>query len=47
MTDLGTKKTDALAGLDQENSRYTSQQQLQQEAAKQDAIRRRAAQFGI
>lgn len=47
MTDLTTKEKDALAGLDQEKTRYTSQQSLQTEAAKQDAIRRRAAQFGI
>lgn len=47
MTDLTTKEKDALAGLSQEGTRFTSQQQLQQEAAKQDAIRRRAAQFGI
>lgn len=47
MTDLTTKEKDALAGLDQEKSRFTSQQQLQQEAARQDAIRRRAAQYGI
>lgn len=47
MTDLSNKEQDALAGLDQENARFTSQQQLQQEAAKQDAIRRRAAQYGI
>lgn len=47
MTDLTTKEKDALAGLDQENSRFTSQQQLQQQAAREDAIRRRAAQYGI
>lgn len=46
MTDLTTKEKDALAGLDQENSRFQSQQQLQQQAAREDAIRRRAAQYG-
>lgn len=47
MTDLTTKEKDALAGLDQEQSRFQSQQQLQQQAAREDAIRRRAAQYGI
>lgn len=47
MTDLTTKEKDALAGLDQEKTRFTSQQDLQTQAAREEAIRRRAAQYGI
>lgn len=47
MTDLGNKQKDALAGLDQETARYKSQQDLQTQAAREAAIRRRAEQYGI
>lgn len=47
MTDLTTKEKDALAGLDQESTRYKSQQDLQTQAAREAAIRRRAEQYGI
>ena len=47
MTDLGNKQTQALDALTQESNRYKSQQDLQQQAAREEAIRRRAAQFGV
>lgn len=47
MTDLTNKEKDALAGLDQEKTRFTSQQDLQQQAAREAAIRRRAEQYGL
>jgi hypothetical protein len=47
MTDLTTKEKDALAGLDQEKTRFTSQQDLQTQAAREAAIRRRAEQYGL
>jgi hypothetical protein len=47
MTDLDNKQTQALDSLGQESNRYKSQQDLQQQAAREDAIRRRAAQYGV
>ncbi len=47
MTDLGNKQTQALDSLTQEGNRYKSQQDLQQQAAREEAIRRRAAQYGV
>jgi len=47
MTDLGNKQTQALDALNQEGNRFKSQQDLQQQAAREDAIRRRAAQYGV
>lgn len=46
-TDLLNKEKDALAGLDQEGSRFKSQQELQTQAAREAAIRRRAEQYGV
>lgn len=47
MTDLGTRNTQAIDQLNQEKGRFTSQQNLQSQAAREDAIRRRAAQYGV
>lgn len=47
MTDLGNKQTQALDALGQETNRYKSQQDLQQQAAREEAIRRRAIQYGV
>lgn len=47
MTDLSNKQTQALDALTQETNRYKSQQDLQQQAAREEAIRRRAAQYGV
>lgn len=46
-TDLLNKKTQGLGGLDQEQQRYKSQNQLQQQQAREAAIRRRAEQYGV
>lgn len=45
--DLQRQQTDALNQLTQEGSQFKSQNQLQQQAAKEAAIRRRAEQFGV
>jgi len=45
--ELGRKKTEAMSSLDQEQGRYQSQQTLQQQAAREAAIRRRAEQYGV
>lgn len=47
MTDLSTKQTQANDALNQEGNRYKSQQDLQGQAAREEAIRRRAAQYGV
>lgn len=47
MTDLQTQQNQALGDLTSEQNRYTSQQELQKQAAREDAIRRRAAQYGL
>lgn len=44
---LAKGETDALSGLDQQQGQFQSQQQLQQEAARQAAIRRRADTYGV
>lgn len=46
-TDLLDKEKQALGQLDQEQGRYNSQNTLQQEQAKQEAIRRRAEKYGV
>lgn len=46
-TDLTRRKDEALGLLEQEKGRFTSQQQLQQQAAREAAIRRRAEQYGV
>lgn len=45
--DLTRRQKEALGLLDQEKGRFTSQQQLQQQAARESAIRRRAEQYGV
>jgi hypothetical protein len=45
--DLATQENDALSQLAQQLNQFTSQQQLQSEAARQAAIQRRAAQYGV
>lgn len=47
MTELGNKQTQALDALNQETNRYSSQQELQKQAAREEAIRRRSAQYGV
>lgn len=47
VSDLGRHQTDALSMLDQELNQYMSQQNLQQQAAREAAIRRRAEQYGV
>lgn len=47
LTDLGRQNTDALSQLDQELNQYQSQQNLQTQAAREAAIRRRAEQYGV
>jgi len=47
MTDLTRREKEALGQLDQEKGRYTSQQDLQKQAAREQAIRRRAEQYGV
>lgn len=47
MTDLGNKETQAVDSLNQESNRFKSQQDLQNQAAREEAIRRRAAQYGV
>lgn len=47
MTDLTRRQKEALGQLDQEKGRYTSQQDLQKQAAREQAIRRRAEQYGV
>lgn len=47
MTDLSNKQAQASDALNQETNRFKSQQDLQQQAAREDAIRRRAAQYGV
>lgn len=46
-SDLQRQENDALSQLQQELGQYQSQQQLQSQAAKEAAIRRRAEQYGI
>lgn len=45
--DLTRRQKEALGLLEQEKGRFTSQQQLQQQAAREAAIRRRAEQYGV
>lgn len=47
MTDLTNKQTQASDQLNQETNRFQSQNNLQQQAAREEAIRRRAAQYGV
>lgn len=47
MTDLTSKENQAMDQLGQESGRFGSQQQLQQQAAREAAIRRRAEQYGV
>lgn len=47
VSDLSRQQQEALAALTQEQGQFTSQQQLQQELAKQEAIRRRAEKYGV
>lgn len=46
-TDLTRQEENALAQLAQQQGQFTSSQQLQQQAAKEAAIRRRAEQYGV
>lgn len=46
-SDLTRREQDALAQLTQEQGKYTSQQDLQKQNAREDAIRRRASQYGV
>lgn len=46
-SDLQRQQNDALSALQQELTQYQSQQELQSQAAKEAAIRRRAEQYGI
>lgn len=46
-SDLGNKQTQAMDSLNQEQGRFTSQQDLQKQQAKEQAIRRRAEQYGV
>lgn len=47
LQDLTRQNTDSLSQLDQELNQYQSQQNLQQQAAREAAIRRRAEQYGV
>lgn len=47
MTDLTNKEKEALGQLDQETGRFKSQQELQSQAAKEAAVRRRAEKYGV
>lgn len=47
LADLSRQQTDAMSQLDQELNQFTSQQNLQSQAAKEAAIRRRAEQYGV
>lgn len=47
VTDLTNQENDALSQLDQQLSQYQTQQQLQEQAAREAAIARRAAQYGV
>lgn len=47
MTDLTNKQTQASDQLNQETNRFKSQNDLQQQAAREEAIRRRASQYGV
>jgi hypothetical protein len=46
-TDLETRQKEALGLLEQESGKFKSQQELQTQAAREQAIRRRAEQFGL
>lgn len=46
-TDLQRRQQEALAALTQEQGRFTSQQELQKQGARESAIRRRAESLGI
>lgn len=46
MSDLSRRQQEALAALLQEQNQFTSQQELQKQAAREGAISRRAAQYG-
>lgn len=46
-SDLSTREQDALSALQQQQTQYQTQNDLQQQAAREDAIRRRASQYGI
>ena len=46
-SDLSRRQQEALAMLSQEQGQYGSQQELQKQAAREAAIRRRAEQFGV
>lgn len=46
-TDLLNKEKQGLGALDQERSRYQTQNTLQQQQAREQAIRRRADQYGV
>jgi len=47
LEELTRRNQEALAGLQQEEGTFKSQQQLKEQAAKEGAIRRRAEQFGL
>jgi hypothetical protein len=47
MSELERRQKEALAGLSQEEGNYKSQQQLKEQQAKEQAIARRAAQYGL
>ena len=46
-SDLARRNTDALSGLTQEESSFKSQSELKKQKAREDAIARRAATYGI
>lgn len=46
-SDLARRQQEALAALTQEEGNFKSQQQLKEQAAKEQAIARRAAQYGL
>lgn len=46
-TDLTRRQKEALGQLDQEGGRFKSQQELQKQTAREQAIRRRAEQYGV
>ncbi len=46
-SDLARRQQDALAALEQETGAFSSQQKLQEQAAREAAIRRRAETYGI
>jgi len=46
-SDLSRRQNDALSQLQQELTSFTSQQELQKQAAREAAIRRRAEQYGV